>query len=405
MRTIDDVQRDMTALIEGAEARNLTTDEMDQYTGLEQELTQVRRSEEIRARNAAYLMPATGAAGGTPVAALGPVAPAREDDGLDRAFLAYLRTGQPNADLTDLRPTNAQSSVTGSEGGFLVPPGFRQKIVERMVAFGGIANVCDVLETDSGNRIEWPTIDDTSNSGEIVEEGSAHSGQADLVFGKTELSAYTYQTGGASSAPLRLARELIQDQAFDLETRLARLMGVRLARALASDLAVGTGVDEPLGLVTGLTGIEPADDTAGITYDDLLTFIHSVDPEYRPTARWVFNDSSLKTIRQIKDSNGDPLWRSMTSTIGDAASTGMLLDYPYTVDQGLPDIDIDANTVNWGAFGDIREGYVLRRVRSIEVVVNPWTRASQREIEYTAWMRADATQQNTNAYVALTGEQ
>ncbi|MDM4723401.1 hypothetical protein QTQ03_28775, partial [Micromonospora sp. WMMA1363] len=56
MRTIDDVQRDMTALIEGAEARNLTTDEMDQYTGLEQELTQVRRSEEIRARNAAYLM-------------------------------------------------------------------------------------------------------------------------------------------------------------------------------------------------------------------------------------------------------------------------------------------------------------------------------------------------------------
>ncbi|NIL64772.1 phage major capsid protein [Salinispora arenicola] len=113
----------------------------------------------------------------------------------------------------------------------------------------------------------------------------------------------------------------------------------------------------------------------------------------------------MKTIRQIKDSNGDPLWRSMTATIGDAASTGMLLDYPYTIDQGMPDIDIDSNTVNWGAFGDIREGYVLRRVSSIEVVVNPWTRASQRQIEYTAWMRADATQQNTHAYVALTGEQ
>ncbi|WP_026254874.1 phage major capsid protein [Salinispora arenicola] len=401
MRTIDDVQQDMTALVDGAEGRHLTDDEVSRYTALEQELAQVRRSDEIRARNTAYLMPAPG----VPVAAAGPVAPPREDTGLDQAFLAYLRTGQPNADLTDLRPTNAQSGGVGSEGGFLVPPGFRRRIVERMAAFGGIANVCDVLETDSGNRLEWPTIDDTANSGEVVAEGAAHSGQSDLVFGQKELSAYTYQTGGAGSVPLRLSRELIQDQAFDLEARLARLMGLRLARALSSDLALGTGVDEPLGLVTGLTGIEPADDTAGLTYDDLLTFVHSVDPEYRANARWVFNDASLKTIRQIKDSNGDPLWRSMTATIGDAASTGMLLDYPYTIDQGMPDIDIDSNTVNWGAFGDIREGYVLRRVSSIEVVVNPWTRASQRQIEYTAWMRADATQQSTHAYVALTGEQ
>ncbi|NIL41599.1 phage major capsid protein [Salinispora arenicola] len=401
MRTIDDVQQDMTALVDGAEGRHLTDDEVSRYTTLEQELTQVRRSEEIRARNTAYLMPAPGA----PVAAAGPVAPPRADTGLDQAFVAYLRTGQPNADLTDLRPTNAQSGGVGSEGGYLVPPGFRQRIIERMAAFGGIANVCDVLETDSGNRLEWPTIDDTANSGEVVAEGAAHSGQSDLVFGKKELSAYTYQTGGDGGVPLRLSRELIQDQAFDLEARLARLMGLRLARAMSSDLAVGSGVDEPLGLVTGLTGIEPADDTAGLTYDDLLTFVHSVDPEYRANARWVFNDASLKTIRQIKDSNGDPLWRSMTATIGDAASTGMLLDYPYTIDQGMPDIDIDSNTVNWGAFGDIREGYVLRRVSSIEVVVNPWTRASQRQIEYTAWMRADATQQNTHAYVALTGEQ
>jgi HK97 family phage major capsid protein len=286
-----------------------------------------------------------------------------------------------------------------------VPPGFRNKIIERMQAFGGIANICDQLNTDTGNTIEWPTVDDVANEAEVVPESTAPANQNAVVFGKKELRAYTYQTGGPSSVPIRLPRELIQDQQFDLESRLARLMGLRLARGLAADLANGNGVAQPLGLVYGLTGIEPADDTAGITYDDLLTFIHSVDPAYRANGRWVFNDSSLKTIRQIKDSNGDPLWRSMTSTIGDPASDGMLLDYPYTIDQGLPDIDIDSNTVNWGAFGDILEGYVLRRVRSIEVVVNPWNRANEREIEYTAWMRADATQQNTQAYSALCGEQ
>lgn len=408
MRTIEEIQAAMNALLAAAEGRTLTDEEVTQYEELEAELVVTQRDNQIRQRNTAYNMPAAGPgapAAGAPVAPLGTVAPARHDNGLAEAFTAFLRTGVPNADMTELRPNMAQGSSIGSEGGFLVPPGFRNKIIERMKAFGGIANIADQLNTDTGNTIEWPTVDDTANSAQVVPESTAPANQAAVVFGKKELRAYTYQTGGPSSVPIRLPRELIQDQQFDLETRLARLMGLRLARGLASHLATGNGVGQPLGLVHGLTGIEPAADTAGITYDDLLTFIHAVDPDYRVNGRWVFNDSSLKTIRQIKDSNGDPLWRSMTSTIGDAASTGMLLDYPYTIDQGMPDIDIDNNAVNWGAFGDITEGYVLRRVRSIEVVVNPWNRANEREIEYTAWMRADATQQNTAAYVALCGEQ
>lgn len=408
MRTIEEIQAEMNALLAAAEGRTLTDDEVTQYETLEAELVTTQRTNQVRARNNAYNMP-VGASTGTPVA--GPVGVPREDNTLNQAFDHFLRTGVPNADIAGLRtdgsglqPAMAQGSSVGSQGGYLVPPGFLQKITERMKAFGGIANVCDQLSTDTGNSIEWPTVDDTSNSAEVVPESTAPANQAAVVFGKKELRAFTYQTGGPSSVPIRLPLELIQDQAFDLEARLARLMGLRLARALAADLGNGNGVGKPLGLVFGLTGIEPADDTAGITYNDLLTFIHSVDPAYRPNASWAFNDNSLKTIRQIKDSNGDPLWRSMTSTIGDAPSDGMLLDFPYTIDQGLPDIDIDNNAVNWGAFGDITEGYILRRVRGIQVVVNPWTRANEREIEYTAWMRADATQQNTNAYVALCGE-
>jgi HK97 family phage major capsid protein len=401
MRTIEEIQADMNALLAAAEGRTLTDEEVTQYEALEAELATTQRTSQIMARNNAYNMPA-GAPTGMPVA--GPVGVPREDHGLEEAFVAFLRTGVPNADIAELRPTGAQGSSVGSEGGYLVPPGFLQKITQRMKAFGGIANIADQVSTATGNSIEWPTVDDTANTAEVVAESAAPANQAAVVFGKKELRAYTYQTGGPSSVPIRLPRELIQDQAFDLEARLARLMGERLARGLAGDLANGNGVGKPLGLVYGLAGIEPADDTAGITYNDLLTFIHSVDPAYRPNAKWVFNDSSLKTIRQITDSNGDPLWRSMTSTMGDAASNGMLLDYPYVIDQGMPNIDIDNNAVNWGAFGDITEGYVLRRVRGIEVVVNPWTRANEREIEYTAWMRADATQQNTNAYVALCGE-
>lgn len=398
MRTIEEIQAAMTALIDGAAGRSLTDEEISNYEVLETELIAVRRSDEVRARNAAYNTVRVPAGAPTPGGTGTPT------DTIDAAFLAYLRTGQPNADLTDLRPNNAQSEGVGSQGGYLVPAGFRQKLTERMKNYGGLSNVVENISTETGNNISWPTIDDTANSGEVVVEGSAHAAQSDIVVGKKELRAYTYQTGGASGNPIRMSVDLLQDDAFDLVGKLAPMMGTRLMRALASDLAVGSGVGEPQGIVTGLTGIEIAADTAGIVYDDLLTFIHSVDPDYRRNARWSFNDLSLKKIRQIKDSNGDPLWRSMTSTIGDPASDGILLDYPYTIDQAFPDFSAASNTTNWGVFGDLVEGYVLRKVRSIVIVVNPWTRANQREVEYTAWMRADAVQQNTNAYIALTGE-
>ena len=35
---------------------------------------------------------------------------------------------------------NAQGEGAGSTGGFLVPPGFRQKLVDRLKAYGGVAS-------------------------------------------------------------------------------------------------------------------------------------------------------------------------------------------------------------------------------------------------------------------------
>lgn len=396
-RTIEDILAELQAIIDSADGRSLTDDECTQYEALETELATAQRDSAIRARQQAYQAPAASAIGGI-------VAPAKTDNGLEDAFENYLRTGKPNADISDLQVTNAQSAGTGSEGGYTVPTGFRSKLVERMKEYGGIATVAEEVVTATGVPLPWPTIDDTSNTGEVVTEGGTHSSGADLVFGNKALSAYEYQTGGSGSTPLRISWTLLQDSAFDLPSLIARKLGERLARAQSAHLATGNGAGQPLGLVHGLTGIEPADDTAGLKYNDLLTFIHSVDRAYRRNGVWVFNDSSLKTIAQIKDANGDPLWRSMTATIGDSPYDGALLGFPYIVDQGLPDIDIDNNAVNWGAFGDIREGYVIRRVRDVQLVVNPWSRAANRQTEFTAWARMDATQQNTNAYVALCGE-
>lgn len=397
--TVEDIldQLQEIADVADGEGRELSEDEVSQIEALEADLTkaQERRDRSVAARERIE------AARKIMTPALHVDKP--KADVVENAFVAYLRTGKENADLTELRA--AQSEGTGSEGGYLVPDGVRTKLVEKMKAFGGLAAVVDEVTTESGNTIKWPTMDDTGNLGEVVDEGGTFSGGADLVFGEADLGAYSYMAGGANGSPLRLNRELVQDTAFDVVGRVSAALGTRMARLQARHLVTGTGVKQPQGIVTGRTGVQIAANTK-ITYQDLLAFVHSIDPAYREggQCRWAFNDNSLEYFRGIVDLNDRPILKSANDSVATAPGGEMMLGFPVTIDQGFADINRSSGTVNWGVFGDLREGYVIRRVRAIELLVNPYSRMANRQIEYSAWARMDAVQQNTAAYVALTGK-
>jgi HK97 family phage major capsid protein len=389
--TLEQILGALQDILDQAEGRSLTDDEVARYESLEAQMAVTRKSEEIRKRNAAYRDAAPGQ--------ILHVAVQKQDNGLERAFNAYMRTGQINQDIAQLR---AQGEGVGSQGGYMVPEGFRNKLVERMKAFGGVANEAEQVTTETGQDLPWPTVDDTANTGEIVAEGNTFSSGADLVFGEAALGAYKYMAGGGSSLPLRVSVELLQDAAFDVEGLVSRKLGERLARIQATHIATGTGVSQPLGILTGLTPVGNAANT-GLTYNDMLTYMHSVDPAYRESGcRWAFNDKTLSLIQQIKDTNNRPIFRSLDADLSTDAGGGTLLGYPVTIDQSFPDLVANSGTVIWGAFGNISEGYVIRRVRDMQLIVNPWTRASNGQVEYTAWARMDATQQNTFAYSGLT---
>lgn len=402
LKTVEEIEAELSAIVDTAdnESRDLTDAEVGAYEAGEKDLADARarreRTDALRARHAEYKAAVT-----KPLF----VEPRPEKDTLDAAFNHYLRTGRENADLADLRA--ALGEGTGSQGGFLVPTTMRLKLVERMVAFGGLANDVETYETETGNTVEFPTLDDTGNSARIVQEGEGPTGGADLSFQRKTIGAYRFASGGAGDLPMRLPIELVQDSAFDIEAIVARKLGERIGRKQAVSIVTGTGVGEVEGITHGVTGIELLADTAGVTYDDLINFEHSVDPAYRElgNCRWAFNDKSLATIKKLKDSHGDPLWRPNTADMGTPLGGGMLNGYPVRIDQAFPDIDVDNNTVNWGVFGDLREGYLRRVVRDVVIVVNPWTRASNGQIEYSAWARMDGIRQNTSSYIAMTGEQ
>jgi HK97 family phage major capsid protein len=390
--SIDEILAALKAIIDGAEGRSLTDEEVERYEKLEVDLASAQKDVQVRSRQTAYeTVPASNLHVGTA---------AKEDDTLERAFESYLRTGVANSDITELR---AQQVGSDSEGGYLVPPGFRQKLVEVQKAYGGLAAEVDSFSTTTGNTIEFPSLDDTANEGSITAEEAAFADGDDLVFGTVAMGAFKYtSTGTGTTTPLRVSVELLQDAQFDIQGLVTKALGTRIARKQAVDWVTGGGTTLPFGIAhAGLTTDETLAVEATITYTELMDLEAALDPAYEQNAKWLMNKATWTAIRKLEDGNNRPL-------IFDQAASGIggrpektLLGYPVVIDQAMIDVTQDGVDGHFLALGDLKEAYVIRRVSNLTVIVNPWTRANNGQVEYVAWERADGNIQNRSAYVLL----
>jgi HK97 family phage major capsid protein len=389
--TIDEIVEEMSTISAAAADHTLTDDEAARYERLESALAAARRSENIRRRQAAYETPLPG-----DLAALVHVGQTRQDDTYNQAFNDYLRTGKPNQDLV-----NAQGVGTDAGGGFLVSPQFRQKLVEVLKAFGGLAGAVDSFTTDRGGDVEFPSIDDTASVGAITAEGAAFTTGTDMVFGTIAMKAWKYtSTGADASAGLRVSVELLQDAEFDVEALLARILGTRIARKQAVDWVTGAGTTLPFGIMhAGLTADVVLAAGNAVTYQKLLDVETALDPAYEQNASWVMNKASWMKCRAVVDTTGRPLLFDANAGIQDQERRRTLLGYPVIIDQAAPSIGtLSARSV---VLGDLTEAYVIRRVSEFAMVVNPYSRANFGQVEYVAWERADGNIQNRKAYALL----
>jgi len=311
------------------------------------------------------------------------------------AFREYMRVGvagmarEKRDVLANNGESRAQAIGTDSAGGYLVPEGFRQQIIDTMQAFGGVRGLAEIYQTSTGNPVVWPTVDDTANKGQILGENTQVAEQ-DVTFGQGTINAFTY-----SSNMVRVSNQLLQDSAFALDSFLSGKLGERLGRATAEHYAVGTGSGEPQGLVTGAPVGVTGSTTDSVSYEELIDTEHSLDPAYRTGGgRWLFNDSTLAAIRKLTDNDGRPLWQP--SVIGGVAST--LNGYPYTIDQDVPDQASDNKSI---LFGDIRRAYVVRDVLGTQLIRLNERYADFNQVAFVAFLRTDALVQDSNAVTAF----
>src|SRR5690606_28952109 len=145
------------------------------------------------------------------------------------------------------------------------------------------------IDTEDGADLTFAKNDDTANEASIIGENQTVSDDTDLAFEQVTLRAYTYKAGF-----IKVAFQLLQDSAIDIGGYIGGKLSERLGRRWARDFAVGTGVNQPEGLVTGVQNGKSFTGATAITYGELVDLEHSVDPAYRDPdrCRHMFNDST-----------------------------------------------------------------------------------------------------------------
>lgn len=284
------------------------------------------------------------------------------------AFHAYLRAeGQMGALSSEERAvlaagyqnveTRAQTT-SNTAGGYTVPTELLNILVKSMAAWGPMydENVATVITTASGNTLTMPTVNDTSGASLVVAHTQGTTltddGGADVTFGQKSLESYAFNTEW-----LRVSKELADDSIFAMETLLGDLLGERLGRVANTQLTTGSGSSAPNGIVTASTKGVDAAAVAAITADEIIDLVHSVDPAYRagPKVAFMFNDTTLKLIRKLKDGDGNYLWQMGNVQQG---VPGSLLGYRYFVNQAMATPAASAKSMLFGDFGK----YFVRKV-------------------------------------------
>jgi HK97 family phage major capsid protein len=251
-------------------------------------------------------------------------------------------------------------TTPGTAGGYLIPPETLIKNLEvNMLWYGGMRQVAETIVTKSGERMSWPTADDTTNTGVQLGEGGAAMppGQVsvDPTWAKVFWDAYKF-----SSKPILVNYELLEDAEVDLAEVLGEMMGIRLGRITNTKYTVGSGASTAKGIITAASSFSAISSTA-IFPDDILGLIHSIDPAYRTNdAGFMMHDTILLTLRKLKDGMGRYLWQDGMQD----GAPDRLFKYPLTINQ-----DMDSATTSGKKtllFGQLPK-YKIRRVNKLRL--------------------------------------
>jgi HK97 family phage major capsid protein len=304
-------------------------------------------------------------------------------------------------------------ATSAADGYYLVPIGFQREIEKKMISFGGMRRNCRVLNTSTGNVLNWPTWDDTANVGNWVSEANPVS-QANPATGNVQFNAYL-----ASSKQVLISVQLLQDSAFDVEAELSEAFAIRIARITNLGYTSGSGTGQPNGILTAIEadssplvvtatgsssndGGASVDGSNSIGTDDLDNLIAELDPMYRVGAKYMMHWSVIDYLRKLKDKYGRPLWQVSIA----AGQPDRIYGYEYDWNadmqqwtQGAAESGAMASkyTVLFGQFAK----YIAREIGGITMVRYNELYMPNHQVGFQAFLRTDGQRIQQAAFALL----
>lgn len=185
-----------------------------------------------------------------------------------------------------------------------VPKTFFDQVFDVARLVGPMLDTSEVFNTTSGEDFTLPTLTAYSTA-TLTAAGSALTAD-DPTYDSITLGAYKY------GLLVQVADELVTDAGFDIETHLAGQAGNGIGFAVNNALTLGTGTNQPTGIITAAaTGVTGTATDGSFTADDLIELQYTLDGAARrlPGVAYMANGSTIGRIRRLKDDASQYLYQ------------------------------------------------------------------------------------------------
>ena len=251
-----------------------------------------------------------------------------------KAFNAYLRSGDDDGLRGLTLEGKAMSTAVAADGGYLVDPQTADRIRSMLFATSSLRSIANVVQ------VEATSFD------VIVDRTEVGSGWATEAAATTETATPTIERISIKlhelAAMPKASQRLLDDSAFDVEGWLAEKIATRFIRAEAAAFINGDGVDKPKGIMLptkvanaswawGQLGYIPtgaaADFATTNAVDCIVNLVYALGADYRANAAFVMNSKTVGAVRKMKDADGRFMWSDGLA----ANEPARLMGYPVLV--------------------------------------------------------------------------
>lgn len=290
------------------------------------------------------------------------------------SFRAYLRKGLHGLSSNELK--DLQTGVD-SDGGFLVPAQFLNKLIERKPTPTRIAERVSHFQTSS-DKLEIPK--NTYSADDLYTTPMRVTWTGETPTSSTQHQTDTPKTG-LVTVPIHTAmisaevtNNMLEDGAFNVLGWLQK--GFRETNDLLKDNMVlnGSSIGQPAGILLNPGGdnqpaIVPLGHASQVTADGIIDLAYAVPEQYDENCVYVFNKTNTgKAIAKLKDADDRYLFNAGAGRDGVASARPTdLVGYPFIYSGFMPNIAANAFPM---IFGDLQGYYLVDRIGFTLQVLN-----------------------------------